>query len=131
MLLWAGGPRATADVATYDSLWVRLVDLAEALQQRAWSAPCDVVVDVVDAAAPWNEGAWRIHADAGTATVERTTTEADVRLSTEALGGAYLGGGNLVARHRAGLVTERRPGAVAELWRALRTDAAPVASVGF
>jgi GNAT superfamily N-acetyltransferase len=131
LLLWAGGPRATVDVATYDSLWVRLVDLGEALQQRSWSTPCDVVVDVVDAAAPWNEGAWRIHADAGAATVERTTTEADVRLSTEALGGAYLGGGNLVARHRAGLVTERRPGAVAELWRALRTDAAPVASVDF
>ena len=27
MLLWVGGPRAAADLATYDSLWVRLVDL--------------------------------------------------------------------------------------------------------
>ena len=27
LVLWAGGPRSTSDVGTYDSLWVRLVDL--------------------------------------------------------------------------------------------------------
>jgi GNAT superfamily N-acetyltransferase len=132
LLLWVGAPRATSDVATYDSLWVRLVDLAEALQDRAWSAPCDVVVEVADSAAPWNEGRWRIRAgDTGEATVERTTTEPDVRLPVEALGGAYLGGGNLVALRRAGLVEERRNGAVAELWRAMRTEVAPTAAFGF
>ena len=132
LLLWAGGPRATSDVATYDSLWVRLVDLPQALQDRAWSAPCDVVVEVADPAAPWNDGTWRIHADdTGRATVERTRAESDVRLRVEALGAAYLGGGNLVAQQRAGLVAERRPGALAELWRAMRTDVAPTAAVGF
>jgi GNAT superfamily N-acetyltransferase len=132
LLRWVGGPRSTADVATYDSLWVRLVDLPEALQGRAWSAPCDVVVEVSDSSAPWNHGSWRLHADdAGTATVERASTESDVRLDVEALGAAYLGGGNLLAMQRAGLVAERRPGAVAELWRALRTDVAPTAAVGF
>jgi GNAT superfamily N-acetyltransferase len=132
LLLWAGGPRATADVETYDSLWVRLVDLPEALQQRAWSAPCDVVVDVSDVAAPWNAGTWRIQADdTGVPTVERTSVAADLRLRVEALGSAYLGGGNLVALHRAGLVEEIRPGSVAQLWRAMRTDVAPAAAVGF
>jgi predicted acetyltransferase len=119
-------------VATYDSLWVRLVDLPEALQDRTWTAPCDVVVEVADKSAPWNAGTWRIRADAaGTATVERTSTEADVRLGVDALGAAYLGWGNLAALHRAGQVTERRKGAVAELWRAMRTDMAPTAAVGF
>jgi GNAT superfamily N-acetyltransferase len=132
VLLWAGGPRATSDVATYDSLWVRLVDLPEALQDRTWSAPCDVVVDVVDTAAPWNQGGWRIHADAaGQATVERSTVEADLRVPVEALGGAYLGGGNLVAMLRAGLVAEQRPGSVAELWRAMRTDVLPTGAIPF
>lgn len=132
LLLWAGGPRSASDVATYDSLWVRLVDLPEALQARSWSAPCDVVVEVADTAAPWNDGTWRIHAEpTGTATVQRTTAEADVRLPVDALGAAYLGGGNLVARQVAGQVTERRTGAVAELWRALRTDRSPTAAVGF
>lgn len=132
LLLWVGGPRATSDVATYDSLWVRLVDLPEALQDRTWSAPCDVVIEVVDTTAPWNDGSWRVVSDdAGVATVERTTTESDVRLRVEALGAAYLGGGNLVAMRRAGLVAERRKGAVDELWRAMRTATLPTAAVGF
>ena len=131
LLVWVGGPRSTSDVATYDSLWVRLVDLPEALQERSWSRPCDVVVEVTDAAAPWNEGRWRIHVDdAGEATVERATAEADVLLGVEALGAAFLGGGNLVAMHRAGVVAEHRPGAVAQLWRAMRTALAPTAAVG-
>jgi GNAT superfamily N-acetyltransferase len=129
---WVGGPRSTSDIATYDSLWMRLVDLPEALETRAWSAPCDVVVDVADPVAPWNEGRWRVRAGAeGVATVERTDREADARMGVAALGAAYLGGGNLVAMRRAGLVSERRPGAVAELWRAMRTDVAPTAAIGF
>lgn len=132
LLRWVGGPRSTSDVATYDSLWVRLVDLPEALEDRTWSAPCDLVVEVDDTSAPWNQGSWRIRADeAGVASVERTSAESDVRLGVEALGAAYLGGGNLVALRRAGLVAERRPGAVAELWRAMRTEISPTAAVGF
>jgi GNAT superfamily N-acetyltransferase len=132
LLLWVGGPRGASEVATYDSLWVRLVDLPEALRDRAWSAPCDVVVEVADPSAPWNEGSWRIRADdGGEVSVERTTADSDVRLGVEALGAAYLGGGNLVAKQHAGLVAERRRGAVAELWRAMRTDVSPTAAVGF
>jgi len=132
LLLWAGGPRSTADVGTYDSLWVRLVDLPDALQQRAYARACDVVVNVADAAAPWNQGRWRIHVDdSGQATVERTDIDADLSLPVQALGGAYLGGGNLVALHRAGLMNERRPGAVAELWAAMRTPVAPGAAFSF
>ncbi len=132
LLTWVGGPRSASDVGIYDGLWMRLVDLPAALEARTWSAPCDVVVEVADRAAPWNEGSWRIHADAsGAAVVERTSEDADLRLRTEALGAAYLGGGNLVALHRAGLVAEHRPGAVRELWRAMRTDVPPTAAVGF
>lgn len=132
VLAWVGGPRSTSSVETYDSLWVRLVDLPEALAARTWSAPCDTVVDVTDTHAPWNAGRWRIHADAdGAAVVERTDADADLRLSVEALGAAYLGGGNLVALARAGLVTEARHGAASALWRALRTDVAPGASMMF
>jgi hypothetical protein len=132
LLLWAGGPRATGGIETYDSLWIRLVDLPEALMDRTWSAPCDVVLDVVDRAAPWNEGRWRVHADeSGAATVERTTDDADVRLPVEVLGSAYLGGANLIGLARAGLVTEQRAGAARELWHAMRSDVTPTAAVGF
>ena len=132
VLLWAGGPRAASDVATYDSLWVRLVDVPAALQDRAWSARCDVVLEVSDRTAPWNAGTWRVRADAGgEATAEPTTAEPDVLLPTAALGSAYLGGSNLLALLRAGQIAERRRGAVAELWRAMRSDVAPTAAFGF
>lgn len=45
---------------------------------------------------------------AGEATVQRTTAEPDVSLPAAALGGAYLGGGNVVALRRAGLVGQPR-----------------------
>jgi GNAT superfamily N-acetyltransferase len=132
LLLWAGGPRSTSDVGTYDSLWVRLVDLPEALQDRSWKRPCDVVVEVDDPSAPWNQGRWRIHVDdTGQAAVEKTTTDADLRLPVQALGAAYLGGGNLVAQHRAGLFLEQRPGAAAELSLAMRTPVAPSGAMSF
>jgi hypothetical protein len=90
------------------------------------------VVEVEDSTASWNQGTWRIRvSDGGEAAVERTTAEAHLHLPVGALGAAYLGGGNLVAMQRAGLVEERRRGATAELWRALRTEAAPTAAVGF
>jgi predicted acetyltransferase len=129
ILLWAGGPRSTSDVGTYDSLWVRLVDLPAALEQRTWSAACDVVVEVVDTTAPWNDGTWRIEVDeTGRVAVEKSDASADVRLPASALGAAYLGGGNLVAMHQAGLLAEERAGAVASLWRAMRTDVLPTAA---
>jgi GNAT superfamily N-acetyltransferase len=132
VLLWAGGPRSTSDVGAYDSLWLRLVDLPEALQDRSWTQPCDVVVEVDDTSAPWNHRRWRIHADgAGQAAVEKSTADADLRLPVQALGAAYLGGGNLIAQHRAGLVVEQRPGAAAELSFAMRTPVAPSGAMGF
>lgn len=129
LLRWVNGPRSTSDVATYDSLWVRLVDLPEALEERAWGAPCDVVVEVDDRHAPWNHGTWRIRSDAsGCATVQQVTDEPEIRLPVAALGAAYLGGQSLVAMLQAGQITEARPGAVAELWRGMRADVAPTAA---
>ena len=63
--------------------------------------------------------------------VEPTDAPVDVTLPVSALGAAYLGGGNLVAMLRAGLIGERRQGAVAELSRAMRTDVAPTAAFMF
>jgi hypothetical protein len=128
---WIAGPRATATMTTYDSLWVRLVDLPEALATRGYEDTCDVTVEVTDDAAPWNAGRWRIRVAGGTADVTRSEDDAEVTLSVVALGAAYLGGSNVEAMRRGGLVAEHRPGAVRELWRAFRTDLPPYASRGF
>jgi GNAT superfamily N-acetyltransferase len=131
VLHWLRGPRGASDVVVCDSLWVRLVDLPEALMARGYRGTCDVVVEVSDAFAPWNAGRWRIAVADGTAEVTRTDADADLRLDVDALGAAYLGGTSLVSLRDAGLVEEQAVGSTAALWRAMQGDSAPVAAIGF
>ena len=126
LLDWVGGPRGTGSLETWDSTWVRLVDLGAAWSLRSYDADLDVVVAVEDRYAPWNAGRWRL--TAGSA--ERTDADADVTLDVAVLGAGYLGrsiGGLL----RAGLVREHRAGAYVELARAMRTAVEPEPSIGF
>ena len=125
------GPRAAGDVVPADSLWLRIVDLPAALPQRWYAEDCDVVVAVDDPLAPWQTGRWRIVTSGGEGRAERTDAEPDAELPIAALGAAWLGGGNLAAMQRAGVLAERRPDAITALWRAFRTDVAPAAASGF
>ena len=131
VLSWVQGPRGLGDVKQFDSLWVRLVDVSEALAARGYEADCDVVVDVADEQAPWNAGRWRIRVKDGTGEATGTDDEAEVALPVAALGAAYLGVANLAEMHRAGVIAEHRPGAARDLWRAFRTDVGPYAARGF
>ena len=119
-----------------DALWVRLVDVPGALAQRRYACPVDVVIEVADDGCGWNRGRWRLTtggppvpgtgAAAGfRAACERTTGPADIVLPVQALGAAYLGGTRLGPMAAAGLVAERRPGALASLSAALSWDPAP------
>ncbi|MCW2736497.1 GNAT family N-acetyltransferase [Nocardioides sp.] len=130
LLGWVGGPRGTGDLKTWDSTWIRLVDLAAAWSLRSYESDCDVVVEVEDRYAPWNAGRWRLTASAGAGTARRTDEEADVSLDVAVLGAGLLGHG-IGGRLRAGLVQEHRAGAYAELARAMRTLVAPEPSIGF
>jgi GNAT superfamily N-acetyltransferase len=131
LLSWVQGPRGLGDLHPFDSVWVRPVDLVAALTARGYQADCDVVVEVSDESAPWNAGRWRIRVSGGTADVTRTDDPAELSLPVAALGGGLLGGGNLLAQARAGVVAEHRPGAARDLWRATRTDLRPYAGRGF
>lgn len=125
------GPRAARDVIPADNLWLRIVDLSTALSLRSYDGSCDVVVEVTDRYAPWQVGRWRIVVAGGEGRAERTEADADVELPIAAIGSAYLGGTNLVSLLRAGMLSEARTGAVAELWHAFRTDLPPAAASGF
>ncbi|WP_405440580.1 GNAT family N-acetyltransferase [Streptomyces avidinii] len=117
---------------TRDSLHVRLVDLAAALEARTYGAPVDVVLAVRDPFGPWNEGRWRLVVDAkGAARCTRTEEPADLELSVRELGSAYLGGITLTSLAAAGLVRELRPGALTETSRAFAGDVAPWLPHGF
>ncbi len=105
-------PRAIRQTSV-DSLWVRLVDVDRALAARVYAAPVDVVIEVSDPFCAWNVGRYRLTGDQTGAHCTPTSSDADLAVSVGALGAAYLGGTSLTSLAAAGLVTERRPGALA------------------
>lgn len=114
-----------------DELWVRLVDVGDALAARRYSAPVDVVFEVSDPVCPWNEGRWRLAGDASGATCERTSAPADLTLPVDVLGAGYLGGRPLTPLADAGVVRESRPGALKALSVAMSWEPRPWAGLVF
>ncbi|HVB42969.1 MAG TPA: GNAT family N-acetyltransferase [Streptosporangiaceae bacterium] len=121
--------------AVSDGLWIRLVDVPGALEQRRYACPVDLVIEVTDDLLPANSGRWRLRAgglaDPGMPTCEPTTADADLTLPVAALGAGYLGGTRLGALAAAGVVSELRPGAVSALSAAMWWDPAPWAAMVF
>ncbi|MGW7576976.1 GNAT family N-acetyltransferase [Streptomyces sp. NPDC054765] len=117
-------PRAVRS-AQVDRLWVRLVDVDRALAGRRYATPLDLVLDVEDRFCPWNTGRYRLQADGGTATCERTRDPADLQLTSIELGAAFLGGTTLASLAAAGHVNELQPGALARATSAFRADREP------
>ncbi|MEV5592523.1 GNAT family N-acetyltransferase [Streptomyces sp. NPDC052496] len=120
-----------SQVVVRESLFVRLVEVGEALAARTYATPLDVVLDVADPFCPWNEGRWRLTGDEKGASCERTTDPADLALSVRELGAAYLGGFSLGALATAGRVRELRPGALREASTAFGTYGRPWLPHGF
>jgi predicted acetyltransferase len=125
LLYQLADPRRTRP-ALSDGLWVRIVDMPRALAGRRYSCPVDAVIEVRDEILPSNAGRWRLRAGAdGAASCVPATEQADLELDVTQLGAAYLGGTKLGAIAGAGLVSERRPGAVRQLSAAMSWDPAP------
>jgi len=99
---------------TNDLQWIRILDLPRALSDRRYAAPVDAVLEVTDALLPQNAGRWRVRAEAhGAVELSRSEAEADLVLDIRELGAAHLGAVSLAALAQAGLVTVRRPEALA------------------
>ncbi|MGH2634092.1 MAG: GNAT family N-acetyltransferase [Tepidiformaceae bacterium] len=89
---------------TQDTLFVRLVDAAEALAGRHYSTEDELVIGLRDTFCEWNTGAYLLKAGPGGATCSRTNRTPDITLETEALGAAYLGGVRFSTLAQAGRV---------------------------
>lgn len=103
-----------------DALWLRLVDVDAALRIRSWNGDDSLVAEVRDAFCPWNEGRYRLGADAG-----RTDGEPDLVLDVADLASLYLGGLDAGALHAAGRLEERTAGAAARAAALFRTPLPP------
>ncbi len=104
----------------FDGIWLRLVDVGEALRRRSYAGEGSVVLDVTDEFCPWNEGRYRAGAKAGPA-----RTAADLRLSVADLASAYLGAFSFERLAAAGRVEELAEGAIARATALFRTELPP------
>ncbi|MFC3999232.1 GNAT family N-acetyltransferase [Nocardiopsis sediminis] len=102
-----------------DNLWLRLVDVPGALEDRSYVAPVETVIEVADRHCPWNAGRWRLSADHTAARCAPTDAAPDIRLDVAHLGSAYLGDQTLGSYLAAGAIAEDTPGAVERLDAAL------------
>ncbi|WP_296667496.1 GNAT family N-acetyltransferase [Demequina sp.] len=131
-LLWLLTDMRAAKPRLHDNIWLRIVDVPAALTAREYLCPVDAVIQVVDPLFPDNAGPWRVTSRSGTGHVESAPgAEPDVVLSVQELGAAYLGGVSLTSLAAAGLIEERRPGAVRALAAAFESTSAPVSNLHF
>ena len=97
-----------------DGLWVRILDVAAALEARTYGlngdADGELVFDLRDEYCPWNAGRWKIVAEAGKARVTRTESAPDLAMDTNDLASLFLGGFAATSLAETGRVVELRPG---------------------
>lgn len=124
-------PRRLGLTAT-DGSWIRIIDLADALEARSYAGSGELVLEVADAFCPANDGRWRLSAVSGRATVtQATNVEPDLALDISDVAAVYLGAFRFTDLRRAGRVRECRAGAVAEADALFRTEIAPLTSTMF
>jgi predicted acetyltransferase len=106
-------PRCLRITRLREFLWLRLVDVAAALEGRDYAAADSLVLEVKDRVCQQNQGRFRLEASDSQARCARTNAEADLVIATEDLAAPYLGGFTFTSLARAGRVLEFEPGAVA------------------
>ena len=121
---WVVDGRHVRQTERADAVWARPLDVAACLSARSYSAPVDVVLDVVDPL-KLSSGRFRLQASADGATCASTPDGADITCGVATLGSVLFGGYALATFARAGLVDEHRAGAVAAATAALRADVTP------
>jgi len=112
-------PRAL-HLKVFDGMWLRLVDVEEALRRRSYAGEDDVVLEVRDTTLPVNQGRYRVGA-----TVERTEDEPDLSLDVADLASAYLGAFSFEQLACAGRLEELRPGSIGRASALFRTPLPP------
>ncbi|WP_416840605.1 GNAT family N-acetyltransferase [Haloferax sp. DFSO52] len=106
-------PRA-ATVEIKPGPMVRIVDVSAALEAVSFptNAESDIVIDVADDRCPWNDGAFRVAVANGSASVEPTDADADVRVEIGALSQLLIGSRTVAELARTDYLTVHNPVAV-------------------
>jgi predicted acetyltransferase len=109
-----------------DGLWLRIGDVAAALEGRRYAVDGTIALGVRDTVCPWVEGTYVLEGGPEGATCRRNgAATADIVLSVRELAAIYLGGTGLGALAYAGLVDEETAGAVERAHAMFATALAP------
>ena len=114
-----------------DALWLRIVKVPEALSQRAYAVPVDLVVELSDDVIDTNNGRFRLTADSDSATCVPTEEPADLSMSVKELGAIYLGGTDPMELAHAGAIEAHTPQAVERASAAFGWHTAPCSAEVF
>ncbi|OUD01695.1 GNAT family N-acetyltransferase [Streptomyces swartbergensis] len=117
-------PRAARITSLADWLWVRILDVAGALEARTYEGEGTLVLEVagVDGL---TGGRYRLEASADGAACTPTTESADITLGLVELGALWLGDESAVRLAALGRVREERAGAARKADALLRTSRRP------
>lgn len=95
-----------------DGTWLRLVDVARALEARRYSHEGRLILEVRDELASWNDGTYELEVGPDGATCQPTGAAPDLSMRVSDLAAAYLGAVSFRALAAAGRVIERNPSAL-------------------
>jgi len=117
---------------TGDAMWLRVVDVASALEARGYEPDAEgsVTLGIEDPLCPWNEGAYRVTVEGGSATVKRVRTKPQLTMPVAALSPLYSGYRSATALARAGRI-EGAPSALRIADRLFATAYRPHVMDGF
>ena len=132
---WAlADARAAQVTGRSDFLWVRVLDVGEALAGRTYERDGTHVLEILDTLGGEPgpaAGRYRLEVRDGAATCSRTDAAPDLTIDVRALSAAYLGGTRLADVARSSGFTEHRPAALEAADRLLRTADEPWCSTWF
>ncbi len=115
----------------HDTFMLRVVDVEKAVAARpaASGAPDGAfTVHIADAAAPWNQGTWRIECSGGALRAVRTDEPANMSTDAATFAALYNGFMRATEAARCGLAEVSDPAAAALADRVLAADYAPYSS---
>jgi predicted acetyltransferase len=124
-LLWMLAEPRRLRLMLREGLWVRLVDVPEALGGRRYPAAGRVSFEVRDSLCPWNDGRYELEGGPEGAECRPTAGDADLVLTVTDLGATYLGGTRFRSLAQAGRVAEETPGAIGRADAMFAGDRAP------
>ena len=103
-----------------EGLWLRLVDVGDALAGRSYASDGEVVLGLRDDFCPWNAGCWRVGREPA-----RTDDAAELELDVADLASVYLGAFTFSRLAAAERVRELKDGALARADALFRTTRPP------